>query len=57
MQDTTNEVGQRDREPGTVVAAIDQFDEESHVVIADTTQDDRWLAMPTSNTAVLDEWR
>ncbi|WP_172824936.1 hypothetical protein [Halorientalis sp. IM1011] len=57
MQDSTNEVGQRDREPGTVVAAIDQFDEESHVVIADTTQDDRWLAMPTSNTAVLDEWR
>ncbi|WP_254524592.1 DUF7556 family protein [Natrinema caseinilyticum] len=40
-----------------VVAAIDEIDGRSHLVIADIGCDNAWIAMSTSQTSVLDDER
>ncbi|QLG48534.1 DUF7556 family protein [Natrinema halophilum] len=40
-----------------VVAAIDEIDGRSHLVIADIARDDAWIAMSTPGTVALNEYR
>ncbi|AEH36331.1 DUF7556 family protein [Halopiger xanaduensis] len=40
-----------------VVAAIDESDDESRLVIADITRDGVWLSTAETDAASLEEWR
>ncbi|MFA9416463.1 hypothetical protein [Natrinema sp. HArc-T2] len=40
-----------------IVAAIDEIDGRSHLVIADIARDDAWVAMSTDGTVTLDDCR
>ncbi|SEW11662.1 DUF7556 family protein [Natrinema salifodinae] len=50
-------IGSRAGETGDIVAAIDEIDGRSHLVVADIAQDDVWVAMPEAESASLEEWR
>jgi len=38
------------------VAAVDEFDGQPHLVIADIGRDDAWLAVTESAAVAVDEW-
>ena len=40
-----------------IVAAVDEIDGRSHLVIADIARDDAWIAMATDGTVCVDECR
>lgn len=48
----TGSVGDSD-----VVAAIDEIDDQPHLVIADIGRDDVWLSMTERDAVSLEEWR
>ncbi|WP_168927096.1 DUF7556 family protein [Natronorubrum aibiense] len=50
-------VGSQSADDGSVVAAIDEIDGRSHLVIADITRDDVWLSMPERDAVSLETWR
>lgn len=50
-------VGSESAADSDVVAAIDEIDGRSHLVIADIGRDDVWLSMPAGNAVSLDAWR
>lgn len=57
MADTANPFGRQSEESDNVVSAIDTIDGGRHLVVADITRDDAWLAMDSARTVSLDEWR
>lgn len=50
-------IGSRSGDPSDVVAAVDEIDGQSHLVIADIARDDVWVAVPEEAAASLEEWR
>ena len=50
-------VGSESAADSDVVAAIDEIDGRSHLVIADIGRDDVWLSMPEGDAVSLDAWR
>lgn len=50
-------VGSESAADGDVVAAIDEIDGQSHLVIADIGRDDVWLSMTERDAVSLDAWR
>ena len=50
-------VGTESAADGDIVAAIDEIDGQSHLVIADIGRDDVWLSMTERDAVSLDEWR
>ncbi|WP_202911746.1 DUF7556 family protein [Natrialba swarupiae] len=40
-----------------VTAAVDEVDGRPHLVIADLTRDDAWLATAKSDAVSVDDWR
>ncbi|ELY43388.1 DUF7556 family protein [Natronorubrum sulfidifaciens] len=50
-------VGSQSEADSSVVAAIDEIDGRSHLVIADITRDDVWLSMPERNAVSLEMWQ
>jgi len=57
MTDTANTFGRQSGESDDVVSAVDTIDGGRHLVVADITRDDAWLAMDSARTESLDEWR
>ncbi|MEF8785667.1 MAG: hypothetical protein V5A45_07005 [Haloarculaceae archaeon] len=57
MTDTVNAFGRQSGESDDVVSAVDTIDGGRHLVVADITRDDAWLAMDSARTVSLDEWR
>lgn len=57
MTDTVTPVEKRSAEPSEVVSAVDPIDGADHLVVADITRDDAWIAMATENTVSIDECR
>jgi hypothetical protein len=41
---------------GETVAAVDEVDGRPHLVVADISRDDAWLAVPEPAGVDLDEW-
>jgi hypothetical protein len=41
---------------GETVAAVDEVDGRPHLVVADITRDEAWLAVPESAGVELDAW-
>lgn len=50
-------VGNRSSDSGAIVAAIDDIDGSPHLVVADITRDDVWIAMGESEAVSVDEIR
>ncbi|WP_436343254.1 DUF7556 family protein [Natronorubrum sp. FCH18a] len=50
-------VGSQLGDDADVVAAVDEIDGQSHLVIADIARDETWLSMPERDAASLDAWR
>lgn len=50
-------VGNRSSDSGAIVAAIDEIDGSPHLVVADITRDDVWIAMGESEAVSVDEIR
>ncbi|SIR86429.1 DUF7556 family protein [Natronorubrum thiooxidans] len=50
-------VGSQSEADSSVVAAIDEIDGRSHLVIADITRDGVWLSMPEGDAVSLETWR
>ena len=57
MTDTANAFGRQSGESDDVVSAVDTIDGGRHLIVADITRDDAWLAMDSARTVSLDEWR
>lgn len=57
MTDTANALGSQSGESDAVVSAVDTIDGGRHLVVADISQDDAWLAMDSAWTVSLDERR
>ncbi|SEH11366.1 hypothetical protein SAMN04487967_0317 [Natronorubrum sediminis] len=53
----TEPVGEGLHSDGDVVAAIDEIEGETHLVIADIARDNTWLSMPEYDVASLESWR
>jgi hypothetical protein len=41
---------------GETVAAVDEIDGQSHLVVADISRDDAWVAVAESAAVPADEW-
>ncbi|MEF8852635.1 MAG: hypothetical protein V5A44_10075 [Haloarculaceae archaeon] len=41
---------------GETVAAVDELDGRRHLVVADITRDDAWIAVPEPAAVELDAW-
>lgn len=53
------EMGSNDgrvRHSGETVAAVDEMDGRPHLVVADISRDDAWIAVPESAGVELDAW-
>ena len=57
MAPEATSVGQQAGAASEVVAAIDEIDGRSHLVIADIARDDAWLAVAESAAVALEECR
>ena len=57
MTPEATSAGQQVDASSDIVAAIDEIDGRSHLVIADIARDDAWVAMSTDGTVSLDECR
>ena len=49
--------GQQVDASSDIVAATDEIDGRSHLVIADIARDDAWIAMPTDGSVRVDDCR
>ncbi|ELY61590.1 DUF7556 family protein [Natronolimnohabitans innermongolicus] len=52
-----NAVGSQLAADADVVAAVDEIDGQSHLVIADIGRDDVWLSMPERDAISLEAWQ
>lgn len=50
-------VGSQTEDDVDVVAAVDEIDGQSHLVIADIARDKTWLSMVERDAASLEAWR
>ena len=50
-------IGSQPAVDSDVVAAIDEIDGRSHLVIADISRDDVWLSIDERDAVSLDAWR
>lgn len=57
MAPEAESVGRQTDASSDVVAAIDEIDGRSHLVIADIARDDAWIAMAATGAAAIDECR
>ena len=57
MTDTVTAVGRQSSKSDDVVSAVDTIDGGRHLVVADISRDDAWVAMDSARTVSLDEWR
>ncbi len=57
MTDTANALGCQSGEGDDVVSAVDTIDGGRHLVVADITRDDAWVAMDSARTVSLNKWR
>ncbi|MFD1562934.1 hypothetical protein ACFR99_05160 [Haloarchaeobius amylolyticus] len=57
MTPEATSTGQQVDASSDIVAAIDEIDGRSHLVIADIARDDAWVAMSTDRTVTLDDCR
>jgi hypothetical protein len=57
MAPEATSAGRRTDGSSDVVAAIDEIDGRSHLVIADIARDDAWIAMAEPGTVVVNETR
>jgi succinylarginine dihydrolase len=55
MTDTVEAYGTAER--ADVTSAVDTIDGRRHLVLADITADDTWLAMASSETVSVESWR
>jgi len=49
MTDTAEAVEKQSAERSEVVSAVDTIDSTEHLVVADITRDDAWIAMATAD--------
>lgn len=57
MAPEATSAGQQMDASSDIVAAIDEIDGRSHLVIADIARDDAWVAMSTDGSVRLDDCR
>jgi hypothetical protein len=57
MTDTADPVEKQTDERSDVVSAVDTIDSADHLVVANITRDDAWLAMGMDGAVSTDEWR
>lgn len=57
MTDTADPVEKQTDERSDVVSAVDTIDSADHLVVANITRDDAWLAMGMDRAVSTDEWR
>jgi hypothetical protein len=57
MTDTVSAFGRQSEESDDVMSALDTIDGGRHLVIADVSRDDAWLAMDSARTVAIEEWR
>lgn len=57
MTDTVEPVEKESAETSEVVSAVDTIDSTDHLVVADITRDDAWIAMAASDTVSTHEWQ
>jgi hypothetical protein len=57
MTDTADPVEMQPVERSDVVSAVDTIDSADHLVVANITRDDAWLAMGMDATVSANEWR
>jgi hypothetical protein len=57
MTDTATPVEMQSAERSEVVSAVDTIDSADHLVVADITRDDAWIAMATGETVSKDDWQ
>lgn len=50
-------IGSRSSDTGDVVAAVDEIDGSPHLVVADISRDESWIAVPETDAVSLDDWR
>ncbi|MFC7132214.1 MULTISPECIES: DUF7556 family protein [Salinibaculum] len=56
MTDTVEPVEKGSAETSEVVSAVDTIDSTDHLVVADITRDDAWIAMAVDHTVSTHEW-
>ncbi len=56
MTDTVEPVGKQSAERSEVVSAVDTIDSADHLVVADITRDNAWIAMATTETVSEQDW-
>ena len=57
MTDTATPVETQSAERSEVVSAVDTIDRADHLVVADITRDDAWIAMTTTETVSEHDWQ
>jgi len=57
MRSRTQAVEDRSMDDPQTVAATDEIDGESHLVVADITRDDAWLAIEETAATSIQKWR
>jgi hypothetical protein len=56
MTDTVPAFDRQSTKNDDVVSAVDTIDGGRHLVVADISRDDAWLAMDSARTVSLEEW-
>ena len=56
MTDTVSAFDRQSTKSDDVVSAVDTIDGGRHLVVADISRDDAWLAMDSARTVSLEEW-
>lgn len=57
MTDTVEAFETSASERSDVVSAVDSIDSTEHLVVADVTRDDAWLAVTVEDAVSTEEWR
>jgi hypothetical protein len=57
MTDTVPAFDRQSTKSDDVVSAVDTIDGGRHLVVADISRDDAWLAMDSARTVSVEEWR
>jgi hypothetical protein len=57
MTDTVPALDRQSSKSDDVVSALDTIDGGRHLVVADISRDEAWLAMDSARTVSVEEWR
>jgi hypothetical protein len=57
MTDTVDPVEKQSANGSDVMSAVDTIDSAAHLVIADVSRDDTWLAMDTGSAVSIQDWQ